>query len=326
VSNEFNGLIKCEEESDLLKLIERIPEEYLFQRNLISCLLYVDNRIVMVPFMAKKIWLYDIRQGTWNGLSIYDSECQQKFLTAIVYAEKVFFIPYRYPGIIVLDLKDDQIEYIKLNSKNDFSLPDKLWYRKDIVRLENHLYMAHLSSDRVMHFDLDKMTYDWIDTPMKCEGFSGISWDGKDFWLSPNKSSDEIYRWNGKSAYEKIPLRDGDNGKIRWITYDGEYLVVQKERRTIYINLSSTDNDPIIQSPVLFYKAYGDAKSILDKKGIYEWRDNKETIVKKFEIKKQDLDLFIKENMNETDKELFGENIIIKEDKIVNLKLFLNMI
>lgn len=75
-SGIFNGLFKYDRTNKSTVFISNIPEEDINQIRLFSSLCYYDSKIYLVPFMAKYLHVFDIKENVWNKIYINGEKTQ----------------------------------------------------------------------------------------------------------------------------------------------------------------------------------------------------------------------------------------------------------
>lgn len=57
-ANYFNMLFSIDLSNGEMDFLGGIPEEHIFSKGLTCKLVYIRERIIVVPLLAKKIWIY----------------------------------------------------------------------------------------------------------------------------------------------------------------------------------------------------------------------------------------------------------------------------
>ena len=223
--------------------------------------MYWEEHIIIIPLMAKKIWIYSLKHRTWKGIAIDVCE-MTNFRQAIIWNNFLLLIGGHYPAILKVDLNSYVIWKIEApfdEQKRIDVESNELYFRGDFVYKDNILYLASCRDNTVLIFHLDTQAYEWIEIGRRENRYSGIAWDGEYFWLAPRKNT-SIVKWDGKNQvieYE-IPLAKKVNG----ISYSG---VIVKENQIIIPALYGGNADSII----------------LNNDGIMKFDDKKYTFYKK---------------------------------------------
>lgn len=109
-SNLNNEFYKFDENgAEVLFQFEKEPAV----RDLFMQTVCVGNRIILTPSSAGKIYVYDFISNDLKGIEFDNRKISNgKFHGCVLCGSNVYFMPFRYPAIISLDLYDYSIEYI----------------------------------------------------------------------------------------------------------------------------------------------------------------------------------------------------------------------
>lgn len=194
-----------------LSIIGSIPGESIFASRLGSKIIHHNGDLYFSPMNAKKIWRFNIKSRQWKSYERKDISnwtTQTDMFQAIAYKNKIFFIGCLYPAIIVLDTISDKMEYIEepykiLNLKAK-EVGDAC-FRTDYVQIDNNIYMASCVTNEVFKFNMDTYEFDFISIGDEQFKYSGIAYDGKNFFLSPRKNT-PIVIWDGHKGIKILEL------------------------------------------------------------------------------------------------------------------------
>lgn len=222
-ANNLNILFSVSLSDGKLEFLGSIPEESVLSKGLTCKLVYIKEHIIVVPLLAKKIWIYSLKTREWRFVVI--EECRgygrgTYFRQAIQYKDSLFFIGGHYPAIVKMDLPSCKLTYFKapFQRHNKCEEPDELYFRGDFVYKENTVYLASGRDNTVLMYHLDTQTYKWIEIGKKENRYSGIMWDGKNYWLSPRKNT-SIVKWDGNNRITEYEIPEEE--KVRDIAYAG---------------------------------------------------------------------------------------------------------
>lgn len=209
-SRDWNALYTVNLRSKEITFVSRIPEEDVLAKRLCAGIVHYKGKLIFSPMMAKKIWIYDLENNQWIGLErkrMVDEEFCQEIFRAIKYKNYLLFIGSNYPAIIRMDLDTYELSYLTEPYAFLKPLKDEVecYFRYDCCLKNNQLLLASCLNNYVLCINLDTFDFSWCEVGDKGFRYSGIVWDGKDYWLSP-RTGTPIVRWNGKDIVEYIPL------------------------------------------------------------------------------------------------------------------------
>lgn len=93
IPDEMNLLCTMRLEEGTVTILSSIPEEKINQTGLSLKLECYDGKIIVTPYMAKTIWSYDIQSGRWQKIGIRNEEQECKFVSSVIYKDKLYLIP-----------------------------------------------------------------------------------------------------------------------------------------------------------------------------------------------------------------------------------------
>lgn len=193
-----------------IELVDTIPEEDALATYICGAINVWNGKLILTPCKTKKIWIYDLASKQWTGLTIkkYEHWGAGAITQTYIYNDNLFLIGSSYPAIICLDLKDYSCEYIAEPYKEAKARQQSIkytYFRSHGVRLGNTLYLASSLDNFVLEFDMETRKHQWIKIGNDNYVYSGITWDGSNFWLSPRLNGD-IVKWDGREEVKILPL------------------------------------------------------------------------------------------------------------------------
>ena len=113
IPDEMNLLCTMRLEDGTVTILSSIPEEKINQTGLSLKLDCYDGKIIVTPYMAKAIWSYDIQSGRWQKIGIRNEEQECKFVSSVIYKDKLYLIPALYKYIVRVNLKTYSVAYLE---------------------------------------------------------------------------------------------------------------------------------------------------------------------------------------------------------------------
>ncbi|WP_024866222.1 hypothetical protein [Butyrivibrio sp. FCS014] len=269
ISNEFNMLIRSTVDNKC-EIIGCIPDERLNAESLVSQMLHINNTIVMIPLNAKKIWIFDIDNRNWHGIRIDDEDCKYKFMRAIRKGSKLYLLPSKYRRVIILNILTYEIKYIDIEDKTK-GICNSTFFRADVVCFDHMLYAAYCGGDYVLAFDMTRETYEWKKVGANCDGYSGIAWDGKKFWLLPRKDEKRVVLWDGKTLMGKVEIHTSNGGINRGIIAVQNKVYVNRDNETIVIDCDKAKDEGEREPAYFFYNIIDNKIHYLRYNNEYTW-------------------------------------------------------
>ncbi len=158
----YNALCKINKRNKCVKLIGVFPEEKIIQRSLYTSIVMYKNKMYFAPYSAHEIGVYDVNDNKFEKIKIDlpgKKNCLEwekgKFLKAVESRDKIWFIPYYYPGILCYEINtgkcfcfDDWVDIIERKRAS------KWGYFMDVEVAGNKLILPCACSDAVVIFDV----------------------------------------------------------------------------------------------------------------------------------------------------------------------------
>lgn len=243
-AKSFNMLFSIDIADGNITFLGGIPEERALLERGTCKLAYWKEQIIVVPLLLKKIWIYSLGNGSWKGIAIKDDRqkiLKTRFRQALIENSFIYLIGGHYPAVLKMDLDTYRISYIEepffLDREKE---TEELYFRGDFAYREGKIYLASCRDNSVLALHLDTHAYERIEIGKTENRYSGITWDGSNYWLSPRLNT-PIVKWDGKdqvTEYE-IPFSKKKNE----ISYSG---IVENNNQLIVPALADSEADTII--------------------------------------------------------------------------------
>lgn len=270
VAKDTNIIFSVDINSKKIEFVDCIPDECIYEKCLCYKIISWECEMIFVPMNAKKIWRYNVENKKWHGIGLGGYEDRKnKSFQAFIYMNNLFMIGCGCPAIFQIDLITEHVLIIdepfkNLTKKKDLSTD--IFFRSDFVRKGNKIFMASCQDNSIMEFDLHNKKVLFHKVGNKKNRYSGIAWDGEDFWISPRDKM-PIVRWDGETnvteysiPYDKI---ENEVGFLGVVNTEHGLLFYGKKQYSILMN-KKENNLEIIPKTYLFYKKEKDSFISLD--------------------------------------------------------------
>lgn len=211
-------------------------------------MLYWEEKIILIPFSARALAIYDIVTGNFQKIDLPGAEEEKgmMFRTACIHCDELFMFPERDTNIIKIDLKSFQIEITEqwateiepyLLKKTN---PTYFSSQRVVIR-ESKIFVPFYHAHGVLELNCKTMeTHIHIleGTRQKAEyGYGEICEDEEKIWLSPTISNGMVVRWNPENGCKDFYPCSPDVGEnlricgILKINDDKYYKVFDKDKK-----------------------------------------------------------------------------------------------
>ncbi len=241
----YNGLFKYNKVEETVEMLEEIPEEKRFSRHLYSATILVGNQIYFAPMNAKDIAVYDIENKTISKISLKQeySSIISKFSRMLRDDCYIYLIPFRYPAIVKINLKNQKVTYLdswigKLGiGKSDI-------FAKNGCFLKNeNLHIALYEENKVLQINIKTEECELLEIPTKDkQGFVDMLFDEEYYWFV-QRNYTTIIKYHVKSGRVDYIYIDEFEGYqvgvpyIRILEFDNKiFLAAYEGERSVIID------------------------------------------------------------------------------------------
>lgn len=287
---EANVILKMDLFDLSIDVLDSYPDENFDNVGLFGNLLYVNNKLVLVPLMANRIWIFDIATSKWDSINLDESinGLRAKFFGAIPYDKYVYLLGHYYEGIIRLDLSNKSIELIPIHISRDIENDGLFMW--DYCMDNNLCYIPSLLTNQVYILNLENGSINVRDIGSNKNRYAGITWDGQFYWLAPRRNGSYV-RWDGKDGFIEFDLPNGfenDEFYFLGVYMDGDEVVFPGmigKSMTLRFNKESPTDVKIINEGYSFYKSIDDTQILQDRNANLNIRMGDKIISTSTEIK-----------------------------------------
>ena len=141
----INILYCVDIEEGKVEILGNIPGYNLCSSKLVGKLLIYKEKIILLPFNADNVWIYNLHTNNWMELKLEGNSVHyEKFYQGFLEKNKVHAIGCRYPAIVVIDLDTLKVTYNKkvYNKINQVVSDDGIYFRTEYIREDNKIKMG----------------------------------------------------------------------------------------------------------------------------------------------------------------------------------------
>ena len=202
-AQRFNGLFSLNTNTGKIEKIGEFPLCSFGKERLFASMELVGEKIYFIPLYANSIMSYNISLNKFESIEIdlpkADTNGQKlHFMGVQKYKKYLFIFPVTCKVIIRLDTSNNQItyltEWVNDAEKLIFDKQDG-YFRKQVAIRNNKLYIPFCNANAILTLDCETMQCKIHKLGSNKQGYSGICYDGKNFWISPRKGGN-ITIWN----------------------------------------------------------------------------------------------------------------------------------
>ena len=206
---DHNGLYYYDNNSDDIRFIGKIPDEKVYEIRLYSSMVLIDDLLIMIPFSAKEICVYEKTSGCFTKIPVRktcdfdykasNADDNAKFWCSIVFDKKVYMFPHNYSALLIYDVESRQIEYMtELVKSMDEIIKNDQPYVTDLYNEGDIVFCSCANSNSYLVVDISSMSYVINSISTDVNGFNGIICEGEDVWLAP-RIGKKIVKYNQRT-------------------------------------------------------------------------------------------------------------------------------
>lgn len=315
-SLKFNYLIATDMETKQVTFCQKVPYENQGKERLFASMKEVDGKIYLIPFYAKKMLVFDIEKKEFGEIKIDETVFKNAkngpyFMGVESYENYLYIFPAHCRVILRLDTTTSQIEYIAgweqkiediIFEKNDG------YFRRQVVEVDGRFFVPFCTANAVLELDCITMKYQIHLLGQQKIGYSGICFDGKEFWLSA-RTGDNIIKWN--PIENEVSILENRNKNIKKdLLYTG--IIYQEGSVYAFSNRNEQEDFLFEKNNVYVENAgYSLAKSEGEFIFAYQTSSGILTVIDKNKHRQYDIEISL-------DKEVVDEAAYIKKRRVLS--------
>ena len=243
---DYNALFEVEWKSGKCRFLASVPGERMCKRYLYAAIAKYKDCLVLVPYMADEIAIYDIGLGTFLKLPLkqYGNEnLGEKFADFVVYGKHIFLIPTYYPAIVRLDTETLELTYLEacIELLEGCRVnPSYLLNIRPVVR-EDTFWVGCYAANYLLEFNMKTLQYT-LHKIENCQGGIAAScYDGTFFWIVQFPQL-KIISWNPVSGEERVfdsypEGFQGETGSFLFVLYDNDRVLFLPEHANMILEI-----------------------------------------------------------------------------------------
>ena len=314
--------------NNILEIVDRIPGEYIYNRDSFSKLIIYDDVLFMIPKNGEKLHSFNLKSKEWLTYDLGCSNVKYKFMDALIWDNKIVMIGCYVPNLVLFDLNTQEMKFLNFPYEPFQEIQNKkkdAYYRRGHYLAGDNLYLASSLTNEVCEINLKNQNIKRYTVGNENNTYDGLLYDGGFFWISPRNRSN-IVKWNGDDKYINISLPRDENASnclcLEPISVESLIMIpAYGANNTILLERDGTINSLKSQKYIVV-KKIGNITVSITNSGFME-------IISK--STKKEIELILNQESNvfaffsKMDYEIMKTNIEMEKD-IYSLKDFLNSI
>lgn len=211
-SNNGNGIFRADINFNEIRLENVFEEEYKTKEFPYSKILSYKEKLIFVPFQAKKIAVYNCNGNKVDYVELENTEkVYSLFYTAIQVGECIYMIPCRYNKMIKYNVENDEVQYIDIFGPiNDLIQQSKEPYIfKAACVLNETLFVATYTDNYIIMYNMLTGNIKLEKIPFEEKGISHLA--EKEGVLYAFSRYGMLCRWDLNSDIKSIKMIEEGN-------------------------------------------------------------------------------------------------------------------
>ena len=248
VSEDFNGLFYSDLGEEEAHFIGNIPGEYINQKRLYGSLQVIrDNYLCMIPFTAKDIAVYDIKNNKFDKIPLsHDIQKKSiKFMPSAVIGDVIYIFEMYGTSIYKFDVSDGSLLEItswgdKISEGVIFDAPDA-YFRYQTAIVGDYIYIPFCNANALLIFDYKDNKCSIEILGKEQYGYSGIWIENDKLYCSPRNIGNKgaIYDLHEKRV-NYIEANDITTADEKITFYSGEEYAFVRSNELLSYNRKKT--------------------------------------------------------------------------------------
>ncbi len=209
---DFNALFKMDRQTWKTEYIGSFPGEPFDGKKLYGQIAGYNGKLYFSPAFADEIAEYDTVNRIFKKTRFREkvegeelcSTRGPKFNEVFQYQRWLFFIGNTCPALIRLDVETGEIDSFSdwRDSLGRLTVNFDGYHFKSACVVGTKIAMAALNANAVVVFDMESCTSEVYEVGRRKNGYTGICFDGDNYWLSP-RFGGPVIRWNPEKGYKE---------------------------------------------------------------------------------------------------------------------------
>lgn len=211
-SQDFNALCCIEKGNISIRKLCDIPDEDFTKERLYVTMIYFDEKLCLIPFIANELAIYDIKENNVTKIAVDEDISNQKykFMAARLVGENIYMFGLYVPSIYCFNTKDCTYKKVCDMDKETINnlVFDKsdAYFRQQTEYTDGRIYVPFCNANAMLIYDVINNECNIKKLGDEENGYSGIVNDGNILYCSPRKADMRGIKWNlnnGKIEYLK---------------------------------------------------------------------------------------------------------------------------
>lgn len=326
VGREMNVLFSIDLKTNKVEAMSDMPDESNLVERLYNGICIENDNLILVPFNAKKLWIYKFSIRKWSAVDISSyvaPDMKGKFAGGVLRHNIVYLFGYKYCGILTVNIDTKEVRELLTGEDQGHHV----FWGQSIAECNEKIFLVSSLANVAICINSKESTYDVIklDDILVSSGIcnDAVTYSNNTFFIKKLRGN-TFYKWIPFEKTQALQIDSFYNSSesfFNGIVAAGKYLIFYSPKGKSYIYDCKNPQDSYILEEKLFFAKYiPDVGTILCKKGHIIVCDS-------LLQKKADFEISVDERTHKEyikNSRLTSE--ILKENNYINVKDFIDLI
>lgn len=234
-----NGIYSLDTITYHAKLVQRIPWGNLREKKIqYGKILIYENKLLLIPWQASRIALYDLQTGELRYIEYSDKKCGTGafFYDGILKDDKAFLIPSSYNKMICINMKNEKVEWVSepLDDILHLSSGNCAFAFGGVTLEEKNILFTTIFDNLVVKYDIKSNFISEICVDDLDDGGTGVLGDSKGIWIIHKKKKEILYYSKDKNqsyVLNQFPqdFKGGEWNFHQGFVFEGDLILLPRE-------------------------------------------------------------------------------------------------
>lgn len=207
IAKDFNLICSLNMQTFDVETVGIVPESVSIKTDYMGCVTAYNGELYIGSADDRKVWIFNLKYKKWTEINRkkYFHIGSGGMLQSFVYGDYIYMVGSTYPAIMKIHSCTKNVVYIEKPFVEKGTDLKDAYFRAQHMIDGSELLIPCCFDNTVLRFDLNTESYQWEKVGGEKNGYSGICYDGENYYLSPRHNT-PIVVWNRKKETKEIKL------------------------------------------------------------------------------------------------------------------------
>jgi len=198
MTDRYNILFKMNKSTEKVEYVCAFNEEKFERFRLYRKIVLCQDRIVCIPYNARKIGIVDVNTYEIRYVNVKDEDQSEKYWGVCVYHEYIFMFGLGRKEILRLNVNNMAVDSLDAVTG---SIPESIvkgtehWFGNTVCLVRDMIYCTINNSNIILALNAQTLEANWHMVGLDTDSYSGMLADEEGIWLLKSNAAGLLY-WN----------------------------------------------------------------------------------------------------------------------------------